>query len=523
MRFIFASVFFTVIVPQALVAGPYSDPHCASGRDSIVHLFEWKWSDIKAECQRFLGPYGYCGVQVSPPNENAVVTNPNRPWWERYQPVSYKIISRSGNEQEFRDMVTTCNKAGVRIYVDTVINHMTGSYSGTGTAGDHFDGGSCSFPGVPFGSQDCNGGDNCHTSDGSIHNYNNPEEVRNCRLVGLADLRLSKDYVRGKIAGYLNHLVGMGVAGFRVDAAKHMWPGDLENIFSRLHNLRSDAFGSGKKPFVFQEVIDQGGEPIKMSEYFNTGRVTNFIYGVKLADVFLRHSNQAKWLGNFGEGWGMPSTYDVVVFLSNHDNQRGHGGGGAPITFWDPKPMKIATAFMLAHPYGFPRIMSSYRWNRNLQGGDDKNNWQGPPHNGDMSTQSVGINSDMTCAGDWVCEHRWREVYNMVAFRNVVAGTSLKNFHSYGDQAISFSRGDKGFIALVGDGSSINSNINTGLPSGSYCDVISGNYDNGSCTGKTIHVDGTGNAHINVNGHTDDPMVAIHVGAKVGSPKKVTT
>jgi alpha-amylase len=100
----------------------------------------------------------------------------------------------------------------------------------------------------------------------------------------------------------------------------------------------------------------------------------------------------------------------------------------------------------------------------------------------------------------------------MVAFRNVVAGTPLNNFHSYGNQAISFSRGDKGFIALVGDGSSINSNINTGLPSGSYCDVISGNYDNGSCTGKTIHVDGSGNAHINVNGHTDDPMVAIHVG-----------
>lgn len=205
---------------------------------------------------------------------------------------------------------------------------MTGGYSGTGTGGDHFDGNSCSFPGVPYGSQDCNGGDMCHTSDGSIHNYNNPEEVRNCKLVGLSDLRLSKDYVRGKVAEYLNHLIDIGVAGFRVDAAKHMWPGDLENIFSRLHNLKTDTFGFGNKPFIFQEVIDQGGEAIKMSEYFNTGRVTNFIYGVKLADIFLRHSNQAKWLGNFGEGWGMPSTYDVVVFLSNHDNQRGHGGGG---------------------------------------------------------------------------------------------------------------------------------------------------------------------------------------------------
>jgi hypothetical protein len=39
---------------------------------------------------------------------------------------------------------------------------------------------------------------------------------------------------------------------------------------------------------------------------------------------------------------------------------------------------------------------------RTFDGGDDTNNWQGPPHNADMSTQSVVINSGMTCAGDWV-------------------------------------------------------------------------------------------------------------------------
>lgn len=215
-----------------------------------------------------------------------------------------------------------------RIYVDTVINHMTGGYSGKGTGGSDFNGNTCSFPAVPYGPNDCNGDDMCHSSDGSIQNYNDPEEVRNCKLVGLSDLRLSTDYVRGEIAGYLNKLIDMGVAGFRVDAAKHMWPGDLENVFSRLHNLKSDTFGAGKEPFIVQEVIDMGGEAIKMSEYFNTGRVTNFIYGVKLADIFLRNSNEAKWLGNWGEAWGMPNTDNVLVFLSNHDNQRGHGGGG---------------------------------------------------------------------------------------------------------------------------------------------------------------------------------------------------
>jgi len=32
------------------------------------------------------------------------------------------------------------------------------------------------------------------------------------------------DYVREKVAGYFNDLIAIGVAGIRIDAAKHMWP-----------------------------------------------------------------------------------------------------------------------------------------------------------------------------------------------------------------------------------------------------------------------------------------------------------
>jgi len=43
-----------------------------------------------------------------------------------------------------------------------------------------------------------------------------------------------------------------------------------------------------------------------------------------------------------------------------------------------------------------------------------------------------------------VCEHRWRQVYNMVAFRNVVAGQPLQHWQAPGDFQIAFSRGNKG-------------------------------------------------------------------------------
>lgn len=41
------------------------DPHFVNNRQGIVHLFEWKWKDIADECENFLGPNNFGGVQVS--------------------------------------------------------------------------------------------------------------------------------------------------------------------------------------------------------------------------------------------------------------------------------------------------------------------------------------------------------------------------------------------------------------------------------------------------------------------------
>ncbi|CAF1547390.1 unnamed protein product, partial [Didymodactylos carnosus] len=144
-------------------------------RHVAVHLFEWKWNDIAAECERFLGPKGYSGVQVSPPNEHAILDYANRPWYERYQPVSYKLISRSGTEEEFIDMVNRCNAVGVRIYVDAVINHMAaGGIVGSG--GSSYSTSEKSYPAVPYSSWDFS--DNmCNTASGGIENYDDIYQV----------------------------------------------------------------------------------------------------------------------------------------------------------------------------------------------------------------------------------------------------------------------------------------------------------------------------------------------------------
>lgn len=139
---------------------------------------------------------------------------------------------------------------------------------------------------------------------------------------------------------------------------------------------------------------------------------------------------------------------NALVFVDNHDNQRGHGAGGASIvTFWDSRLYKMAVAYMLAHPYGVTRVMSSFRWDRHFVNGkvhspfrnrniiytilfvlksyshslinsycasmiisQDQNDWMGPPSHGDGSTKPVPINPDQTCGDGWVCEHRWRQI-----------------------------------------------------------------------------------------------------------------
>jgi len=40
------------------------NPNFVPGRTGIVHLFEWHWDTIAEECETFLGPKKFGGVQV---------------------------------------------------------------------------------------------------------------------------------------------------------------------------------------------------------------------------------------------------------------------------------------------------------------------------------------------------------------------------------------------------------------------------------------------------------------------------
>jgi alpha-amylase len=388
-------------------------------KDVTAVLFEWNFASVAKECTNTLGPAGYGYVQVSPPAEHIQGSQ----WWTSYQPVSYKIAGRLGDRAAFQNMVNTCHAAGVKVVVDTVINHMSAG-SGTGTGGSSYT--KYDYPGL-YSVYDF---DDCMSE---ITNYRDRWNVQRCELVGLADLDTGEEYVRRTIAGYMNDLLSLGVDGFRIDAAKHMDAGDLANIKSRLTN---------RNAYWKQEVIHGAGEAVQPGEYTGNGDVQEFRYAYDLKRVF--NNEKLAYLNNYGEGWGYLSNSVAGVFVDNHDTER----NGSTLNYKNGANYTLAHVFMLVSASAATDINSAYEWS-NIDAG--------PPNGGRV---------DACWQSGWKCQHNWPEIKSMVGFRNATRGQAVTNWWDNGGDAIAFGRGSKGFVAINHESATISRTYQTSLPAG---------------------------------------------------------
>ncbi|MDT0570128.1 alpha-amylase family protein [Streptomyces sp. DSM 3412] len=422
-------------------------------KDVTAVLFEWNFASVAKECTNTLGPNGYGYVQVSPPAEHIQGSQ----WWTSYQPVSYRIAGRLGNATAFKNMVDTCHAAGVKVVVDTVVNHMSAG-SGTGTGGSSYT--KYTYPGLysSFDFDDCTA---------TIGDYGNRANVQNCELVGLADLDTGEEYVRSAVAGYMNSLLGYGVDGFRIDAAKHIPAADLAHIKSRLTN-----------PSVYwkQEAIHGAGEAVKPSEYTGNGDVQEFRYAFDLKRVF--HNENLAYLKNYGEGWGYLNSSVAGVFVDNHDTER----NGSTLSYKDNATYTLANVFMLAYPYGAPDINSGYEFT---------DHDAGPPNGGTVNA---------CWQNGWKCQHAWPEIMRMVPFRNATRGEAVTDWWDNGGDAIAFGRGGKGFVAINHESGSLSRTYQTSLAAGTYCNVQNN---------TTVTVNDSGRLTAALGPHT---ALAIYVG-----------
>lgn len=236
------------------------------------------------------------------------------------------------------------------------------------------------------------------------------------------------------------------------------------------------------------------------------GLVTEFRHSMEIGRAFRGH-NQLRWLRTWGEAWGFLPSIDALIFVDNHDNQR--SGSDTILTYKQKREYRMATAFMLAHPFGVPRVMSSFAF-------DNKD--QGPPAdaNGNIVPATYDAQSGQ-CNGGWVCEHRWPEMVGMIGFRNAVAGVHPINFWwDNGDNQIGFCRGHSGMVFFNNGNADLQRTFQTCLPRGVYCDVFGGQrLAEGRCSGTNVTVDARGEAFIEVS--RDRGVLAVHLGVSLSS------
>ena len=425
--------------PEPLDAAPVAS---LAGGDSILNMFEWTWTSIAAECAGNLSGSGYNYIQTSPPQEHILGSDASDQdaWYIHYQPVSYKLESRLGTRAEYANMVATCNDNGIGVIADVVINHMAaGSSTETRYGWDGSEYRQFYYPDAGYDASDFH---NTGSNYCEIDNYQDRNEVQTCHLVGLNDLDTSQTDVRETIAAYLNDLTSLGVAGFRVDAAKHISATDLAAIM----NLADG------DPYIVQEVIGAAGEPITEAEYTGIGDVQEFSYSYDLKN-HINGSSNAQNLTSLGAGWGY--TTPAGVFVANHDTER----GSQTMNYKYGQDYLLGEAFMLAYPFGTPASYTGYEFNASSDA---------PPLNSDGSVADVNCGSD-----GFTCIHRSPYMIGMAGFRAATAGDAVVNTWGSGD-ALAFGRGDSGHVVINAGTSSITQTFTTSLPDGSYVDVISG-------------------------------------------------
>ncbi|MBW8779492.1 MAG: alpha amylase C-terminal domain-containing protein [Burkholderiales bacterium] len=479
--------------------------------DTSVQMFEWSWNDLASECTQFLGPQGYGGIQISPPGASKTTAT----WWGVYQPVNYvNLTSRFGTQAQLQSMINTCHAAGVRVYADVVVNQMaadSSSTAGVATDGSTWNSATLSYP--YFSASDFHAA--CDIQSADYNSAAGRSNVQACRLSGMPDLNSESSYVRGQIVNYLNALLALGIDGFRIDAAKHQAAASLQAIMSSVKSTHPTT-NQGEAIWVTQEIVPDG--EVVRSDYFPIGTVNEFQFAYAMRDAF-RNANGASpstiptmmgtW-NNWGGTWGFVQPTNATVFVNNWDTERNGGSlaasnyTGATNDTQGSHRYDLANIFMLAQGYGEAQLHSGFRFTNVDQ---------------DRPGASPYVNGVAQVNVNWDFVHRWGDIAPMVKFRSAAHGQAQTNWVTGNANQIAFGRGNVGFVALNNSTAAWSRSFYTGLPAGTYCNVVHGlkNAGGTACTSDSVTVDASGNATITVpaDGGATVPAVAIYTGQTV--------
>jgi len=515
-----------------------------------VQLWEWNFRDIARECAEYLGPNGFDAVQISPVTEHILGIQ----WFTKYQPVGFKLNSRSGNEEQFQEMVATCRKAGVQVMVDVILNHIALPCEEAYARGAEAVMPCKGWAGSPFGNRRINS-DQGWKGPELFHNINGnlmgncpvredtipwscpdsdpPNDCTFCDFKGLPDWNTGLQAVQDTLARHLQELHRIGVTMIRVDAASYMKTEELSAIINRV-----------PWDLVYQEWWDGVPEEKRST---SVGHYRDYKYGEKITRALaVDDINYMADLLNISHGLdGIPAERAVYP-LAIHDKRTREADRYIP-TYKNGLEFHQQQKFLLAWPKALMiRLWGGFSWETEddgppgrcglgdctpfpayLSDNDEKPRCMPTPTESPLSTQEADYQG-------WVCEHRWEGIAGLVNFRKACRGLAITQTWSQNTKPavdvgnFAFRVGDSCFAALVrGHNTQVRNNwevlpdwrlagLHVGLPEGRYCDLASLStqrcWDRRSCSREVV----VGSDGVIITGTVQEgDLLAIHVGARL--------
>lgn len=223
----------------------------------ILHCFNWKYNDIKAELNN-IAEAGFTTIQTSPAQPGSGTGT----WWWLYQPLGFYIgTSELGTKAELESLCKEAENYGIKVIVDVVANHLAGDHSRI--------------------EEDLKPSKYWHTFGGGI-NWKNRWQVTHGEI-GMPDIATENSYVQQKVGKYMQELKSVGVDGIRWDAAKHIGvPSEDDNFWSSVTKYGLYNYG---EILTGPDDRETGNEDI-MKEYTDYITVTDSNYGKTLRDSF---------------------------------------------------------------------------------------------------------------------------------------------------------------------------------------------------------------------------------------------
>jgi len=253
---------------------------------NILHCFNWKYNDIKAELKS-IAEAGFTSVQTSPAQPAG-----GGEWYWMYQPYAFNIGTNPlGSKDDLRNLCSEADKYGIKVIVDVVANHLNGDTNRV--------------------QNDLKDSQYWHNL-GGVSSWADRYQVTHGEI-GMRDLNSEHSYVQQVVANYMKELEGVGVDGIRWDAAKHIslpsencqfWPAVTKNN-SMWH------YGE-----ILVGPADGGGHDALMKEYTNYMSVTDSIYSMDVRNAFAGGNTP----GAYGN-WNTRGIADnkLVLWGESHD------------------------------------------------------------------------------------------------------------------------------------------------------------------------------------------------------------